>query len=139
MRNQRDPIRGKVARVLNSREIALNIGQQDGVRVGMVFKVLSPNKAEVKDPDTGELLGSVDLEKTRVKVKSVQGRVSVAATYRERRVNVGGRGIGLSVFEPPKWETHVETLSADDAAWEQLGEGESHVKTGDPVVLEPAE
>ena len=36
-----DPIRGKVARILNSREIAINVGRDDGVYRGMYFDVIS--------------------------------------------------------------------------------------------------
>ena len=130
-----EPIRGKVARVLSIREVALNKGSVDGVRIGMVFKILSSKGSEITDPDTGEVIGSVELEKTSVRVMSVQDRVSVASTFRTHRVNVGGSGIGLhSIFEPPKWETRVETLKTEENAREELPEEESFVKTGDPVV-----
>ena len=135
-----EPIHGKVARVLTTREVALNRGSTDGVRSGMVFKILTPKGAEIEDPDTGEVIGSVELEKARVRVTSVQDRVSVASTFRTHRVNVGGSGIALSgialsrMFTPPKWETRIETLIADENATEDLPEEESFVRTGDPVV-----
>jgi len=53
------PIRGKVARILNSRELAINVGSADGVDVGMYFDVLDPKGEDVKDPDSGEVLGSL--------------------------------------------------------------------------------
>lgn len=34
-------LKGKVARILNSREVALNIGADAGVEVGMRFDILS--------------------------------------------------------------------------------------------------
>lgn len=130
-----EPIHGKVARVLTTREVALNRGSTDGVRSGMVFKILTPKGSEIEDPDTGEVIGSVELEKARVRVTSVQDRVSVASTFRTHRVNVGGSGIVLSrMFTPPKWETRIETLIADENATEDLPEEESFVRTGDPVV-----
>ena len=130
-----EPIHGKVARVLTTREVALNRGSTDGVRSGMVFKILTPKGSEIEDPDTGEVIGSVELEKARVRVTSVQDRVSVASTFRTHRVNVGGSGIVLSrMFTPPKWEARIETLIADENATEDLPEEESFVRTGDPVV-----
>ena len=130
-----EPIRGKVARVLSTREVALNKGAVDGVRIGMVFKILSTSGSDITDPDTGEIIGSVDLEKTSVKVTAVQDKVSVASTFRTYRVNVGGSGIGLSnLFQPPKWEDHVETLESEENATKELPEEESFVKTGDSVV-----
>ena len=130
-----EPIHGKVARVLTTREVALNRGSTDGVRSGMVFKILTPKGSEIEDPDTGEVIGTVELEKARVRVTSVQDRVSVASTFRTHRVNVGGSGLALSrMFTPPKWETRIETLIADENATEDLPEEESFVRTGDPVV-----
>ena len=130
-----EPIRGRVARVLNSREIAINKGSTDGIQIGMIFKILSPKGSEIKDPETGEMLGSVELVKTSVKVTDVQERISVASTYRSHRINVGGRGLLFSsLFEPPKWEIHYETLKIDEANIEELDEEDAIVHTGDPVV-----
>ena len=141
MTNLNEPIRGKVARVLNSRDIALNKGEQDGVKMGMIFRVLSPKGTSVKDPDTGVILGSVDLEKVRVKITAVQDRVSVASTYRTHKINVGGTGydlfglsMGSTLFTPPKWETRIETLKSSESSMEELDEEDTYVKTGDPVV-----
>ena len=130
------PIRGKVARVLNSREVAINIGSKDGVEVAMIFNILSPIGSDIKDPDTGELLGSVELPKASVKVTGVHERVSVATTYRTRKTNVGGSGSSFAraLFEPPRWETRVETLKIAEASREELDEKDTYVKTGDPVV-----
>ncbi len=139
MTSQLELISGKIARVLNTREVAINKGQRDGVKVGMIFKVLSLKGSEIRDPDTQETLGSVELVKTRVKVKVVYDRIAVATTYRKRRVNVGGSGLGgfgSRLFEPPKWETQYETLKTEEAAVEELDEEDSYVQIGDPVVQE---
>ena len=42
-----DLIRGKVARVLNSREVALNVGLNNGVEVGMCFDILDPKGEDI--------------------------------------------------------------------------------------------
>lgn len=133
------PIRGKVARILNSRDLAINVGSKDGVVVGMHFDVLDPKGEDIKDPDTGEVLGSVERPKVRVQVVKVQERLSVASTYKKRQVNVGGQGAGLSggfaeFFLPPKLVTKYETLKTTERTWEDLEESESYVKIGDPVV-----
>ena len=52
---------------------------------------------------------------------------------------VGGTGAELRanrLFEPPKWETRVETFETDEATKKVLGREEALVKTGDPVVQE---
>lgn len=138
--SKQQPIRGKVARILDSRELAINIGSDDGVKEGMYFDVLDPKGEDIKDPDTGEVLGSLERPKVRVRVKSVQPRISVATTYKQKQVNVGGSGSLVStikfsdLFLPPKYITTTETLKTEEKTWEDLDETKSYVKTGDPVV-----
>lgn len=133
-----DLIRGKVARILNSRELALNVGSDQGARVGMIFDVTDPNVEEIADPDTKEVIGSLERPKIRVKVVEVQAKLSRASTYKKWRVNVGGTGFGEGVIaramRPPKWETRYETVRTRERTWEALDEKESFVATGDPVV-----
>jgi hypothetical protein len=141
---ERDPIRGKVARILNAHELAMNIGQREGVAVGMHFDVLDPRGEDIRDPDTQELLGSVDRPKVRVKVTRVAERLSIAATYREKKINVGGEGptldFGLTKYLlPPTWVTVRESLKTDERTQDRLDEAESYIKTGDPVVEVPAQ
>lgn len=134
-----EPIRGKVAQVLNSREIAINIGSAGGVTVGMYFDVLEPE--EVMDPDSGVVLGSIERSKVRVRVSHVQEKISVATTFRKKRVNVGGAVAFPVAFDsvsqlllPPKWITKYETLKTEEKTWEDLDEKDSYVSTGDRVV-----
>jgi hypothetical protein len=131
-----EPIRGKIARILTSREVALNIGRNQGVTTEMLFDILF--EVGVTDPDTGEELGPVELPKTRVKITRVSDKIAVASTYRTKRVNVGGTGTAISaLFQPPKWETRRETLRVRES-FEEIGdhidEENSYVTVGDPVV-----
>ena len=140
------PIRGKVARILNSRELAINVGSADGVVVGMYFDVLDTKGEDIRAPDSGEVLGSIERPKVRVRVVKVQDSLSVASTYKARKINVGGQGLSLGagstfsdLFMPPKYVTKYETLKTDEKTWEDLDEQQSYVKTGDPVVQVVAE
>lgn len=130
-----EPIRGQVARVLNTRELAINRGLVHGVKEGMKFAVLDTTAEGIEDPETGEILGSVYRSKVRVQVVIVKEKLAIARTYARKQVNVGGTGIGAlgDAFKPPKWVSRHETLKAEDAAWEALSEERSIVKTGDPV------
>jgi len=135
-------IRGKVARILNSREIVITAGERDGVKIGMHFDVMDPKGEDIKDPETGEPLGSIERPKVRVRVIQVQERLAVASTYKKQQINVGGVGGGLlgdlggisRALMPPKYVTKYETLKTDEKTWEDLHEEQSYVKTGDPVV-----
>lgn len=140
-------IRGKVARILTSREVAINRGRKDGVQEGMYFDILDPISEDIKDPDTEEVLGSISRPKVRVKVTRVEEKLCLASTYKSRRINVGGTGQTFAfpsgfakALLPPEWVVKHETLKTQEKTWESLDEKESYVKTGDPVVqVKPVE
>ena len=139
MSKGREPIRGKVARILTSRQLAFNIGREQGVTVGMKFDVLDPKGDDIHDPDTGDVLGSLYRPKVRVEIVHVEERLSVAQTFRHTEVNVGGAGLGTvsglsRLFTPPQWIVKYETLKTEEKTWEDLDESQSYVKIGDPVV-----
>ena len=139
------PIRGKVARVLNAREIAINRGTANGVTVGMYFNVMDPKEEDIKDPDTGEVLGSIGRPKVTVQVTHVEEKLSVAATYRSEQVKLGGswhlEALALGPFAralmPSGWVTKYETLRKTEnprAKFGDLEEEDSYVNIGDLVV-----
>lgn len=136
--NDKETIHGKVAKILNSRELVINCGTNQGVKLGMYFDVFDPKAQEIKDPETQEILGSIDRSKVRVKVTKVQIKICIASTYKSTKVNIGGAGLGPTGFArtlmPPKMVTKYETLKTDEQTWEDLSEEESYVKIGDPVV-----
>lgn len=129
-------ITGKVARVNSDRELIVNRGSEHGVTEGMLFRVKG-TELEVKDPDTGDVIGSVSKVKVVVRVEEVDEKFSIARTFRTRRVNVGGAYEGLSglskMLQPPRWETRVETLRRDRQQGEEIPPGESVVSIGDVV------
>ena len=73
-------IHGKVAAILNERDLVVNKGQADGVFEGMAFNVTEPN-VSITDPDSGIELGVLTREKIKVKVFEVHPNFSVAKTY----------------------------------------------------------
>ena len=133
---QTKQIHGKIAKILNDREVIMNVGGNQGVEHGMLFDIMTPRGYDVTDPDTGEVLGSVERPKTRVKVIQVYDKLSVATTFRKKSVNVGGTAPLLlrRMFDPPRWVTRYETLETRESTWEDLDEEDSYVSTGDPVV-----
>lgn len=136
MTSEPNIIRGKVARILNSRELALNVGLEHGVKPSMLFDVLDPTSENISDPDTGAIIGSVYRPKVRVKIVQIETKISVATTYRSKRVNIGGKGLGAweDLFTPRNWIREYETLRTEEGTWEGLDEKNSYVATGDPVV-----
>ena len=132
-----EPIRGKVARIINAREVILNIGQEHGVRVGMSFDILTPRGLDIRDPDTGENLGSFQRAKNRIRVIQTQDKLALASTYRSRSV---ADALAEAFFGTRASQTttsrknQFETLRTSRATWEDLPDDDSYVSEGDPVV-----
>lgn len=76
---------GQVAEILNARELVLNLGDEQGVRPGMKFAILT-DPLVIKDPTTQEELETLVREKTRVEVKEVHKRIAICRTYRTKTV-----------------------------------------------------
>jgi hypothetical protein len=117
--------------------LVINRGTEDGVRVGMYFEVLAREGENIKDPETGDILGSVDRPKVAVRVVQVKDRLAVARTFRKTTRNLGGSGIGAGAFaeafKPPRYVTEYENLKTTEDTWESLRPQDSYVKIGDPV------
>lgn len=127
-------IKGHVAGVLNERELIINVGSDDGVTLGMKFKILSDSPIIVKDPITDEEIGEIDREKIRVKCIEVQEKLSVCTTYRvfTQRNVFSGSTIMKDLFEDKEY---VETLryNPNDKP-ELLSMEESYVKVRDRCI-----
>lgn len=71
------PVEGKVVKILNEYNIVINLGWRDGLACGMNVVVFATGSEEVKDSNTGESLGYLELVKTHLKVAHVQERCSI--------------------------------------------------------------
>jgi hypothetical protein len=125
-------IEGRVAQLLNARELVINVGAAAGVRKGMKFRVLADAPLEVLDPQTQAVLDTIDRDKTQVEAVEVRDKIAICRTFR----NIGGNlvrrqleGIfDLSVSRP-------ETLQMKDSSLPPpLPESESYVKVNDRVI-----
>lgn len=68
---------GKVLKVFDESTLLVNLGRKEGVRRGNTIVVIEKG-GDVKDPDTGESLGELELIKAELVVLDVQERMSVA-------------------------------------------------------------
>ena len=135
-------IKGKVAKILNSRELVINIGSDAGVAEGMLFNILYPSGEDIRDPDTGHLLGSLRRTKLQVRVTSVYSNMAVAITFKKTTHHVGrtafpSLGSEFSsiarLLDVQRMVVKQETLKKPDEAYEPLDEKDSYVKVGDIV------
>jgi hypothetical protein len=127
-------ISGVVAQIVSDREVILNRGSLDGVKVGEYYKVLDPKTIGVTDPESGKVIGSIVRIKIVLEAVDVAERLTIARTFRSKEINVGGAGVNVlgGLLSPPKYVEKVETLrrGADQPA--PIGERESIVAIGDP-------
>lgn len=138
MSNKDKKIEGLVASIMNARELAINVGRKDGVLHGMRFAVLAAKPLEVRDPETNEVLDTIDREKVRVEASEVREKITICRTYRITRIPGTALGESLRMFNldfaRPSKEV-PETLALSDASLPPpLSEEESYVKIRDRVI-----
>jgi hypothetical protein len=126
-------IKGKVAAILSKRELILNIGSEDGVEIGMKFVILNSKGIDVTDPDSGKVLGTVEVPKTVVKVVRIDGpHLSVARTFRTLRGTPGILGLSSmsSIAGTPDRPETLE-ITPGSSLKAELSEEQSYIKRGD--------
>ena len=130
-------LEGRVASILNARELVINIGSDAGVERGQKFAVLAASPLRIKDPTSGAMLDEIDRDKIRVEAHEVRTKIAICRTY---RMKGGGAGLRLSDAASAKLvdmfgPSRLETLRADDSEkLPPLSEKESYVKINDRVV-----
>lgn len=68
-------IEGKVIRVLSSTEVVINRGSEHGIHSGSRFLIFVLGD-EIRDPDTGESLGQLEVVRGKAKVKHCQAKIT---------------------------------------------------------------
>src|SRR4051794_26480113 len=89
-----EPIRGTVARLITDDELVINRGFEEGVSEGMFFEVLDPLAMDVRDYQSGKVLGSLKRVKARIRVTQVGDHLSLCRAV--NRTGLGGVATLLS-------------------------------------------
>jgi hypothetical protein len=90
-------IYGKVARIVSSEEVIINVGQEDRVTSGMEFVIYAEGD-HITDPGTSEDLGAIEFVKGRVVVTHVMPKMSRAKVKIESPSPLGIPVTTLSAF-----------------------------------------
>jgi hypothetical protein len=103
---------GKVATILSATQLALNVGSAHGVSLGDA--VVLHKTMEIRDPESREILGTVDIPKARLRVDLVQDKFCVA-TINERQGDQSRNLLHALNIAPLRQisETPVGTSSTD--------------------------
>lgn len=75
----------KVARVIDPYRIVINKGSGDGIEKGQRFLVYSVSTDEIKDPETGESLGNLEIVKGTGVVTHVQEKIATIESDRKSK------------------------------------------------------
>lgn len=70
-------IEGKIAKILDEYNVVINKGRNDGVKERMPFVIFSISSDEIKDPDTKESLGRLELVKGYITAFHIQERAAI--------------------------------------------------------------
>lgn len=131
-------IQGKVAAILNSRDLVINKGANDDVSEGMLFQVTEPNVL-IEDPDSGVALGVLAMDKIRVRVFEVHPQFSLAKTYETysaREPSTFERTMANVVSTTGRTVTRVRKIIMEPEGQKTvtIGVEGSTVNIGDPAV-----
>ena len=91
-------IEGKVAKILDEYSIVINVGRDNGVVDGMVFVVFVPSDDEVKDPDSGEVMGKLEHVKNYIFVSHVQDKFSTCVAGEKGSTSKQGESMGAQTL-----------------------------------------
>lgn len=134
-------VQGKVAMILNDREVVINRGKEHGVELGTRYKVVET--VQVKDPDTKETIGTIEREKIRFEIAHLEPAMSIARTY--ETYTYGGhpafrdndslrRHLNPSANIMPRTDVKRIRPSSQESTGENTGPDAVPIEIGDVVV-----
>ena len=128
-------IEGKIAKVLNTRELVINRGSEHGVARDMEFAVMEP-QFSILDPDTHESLGYMEREKIRVRVFETYPKFSLARTYETYTAHIPSDLEQAVTVHRGRTVTRVRKIITESSGQNAatIGQEGSTVNVGDPVV-----
>src|SRR5262249_44636212 len=104
---RKDMIQTKIARILSPTQVILAAGSKQGVQEGMKFLIYELGD-NILDPETGQVLGQLELIKGRVQVQHVQENLSHAATPGKSVTEEVDPLAALSVMHPRRVTRFVQ-------------------------------
>ncbi|MGR3318293.1 MAG: hypothetical protein ACUZ8O_07395 [Candidatus Anammoxibacter sp.] len=97
--NMTKRIEGKISKILDEYNVVINKGIDDGITEKMPFVIFSISSSdEIKDPDTQESLGKLELVKGYVTAVHVQERVTICAAEKRNETKDGDTGTGAQTL-----------------------------------------
>ena len=76
----------KVIKIISDKRIVINAGKNE-VQTGDILRVIEKISEEIVDPDTNEVLGTLDYIKATITVEYVYEHMSICKNYETKTVN----------------------------------------------------
>lgn len=129
VRRAQEGLKSLVARVNSEKELVLNVGIEQGVRPGDIFRIMSTEGIPINDPESGEQLGVVPVEKARVKARTVYQKICIVETYRTYTIG-GSHSSVAAIFGPER--TVTEKMEVEESDEYEI---DKTVRVGDAATL----
>ena len=98
-KNMTQRIEGKISQILDVYNVVINKGINDGVTERMSFVIFSISSSdEIKDPDTQESLGKLELVKGYVTAVHIQERVTICVAEKRTETKDDYTGTGTQTL-----------------------------------------
>ena len=78
----------KIVKIIDEYQVIINGGSNHGVNISDNFQILDEKGSEVTDPETGEVIGHLDLIKDTIQVANVFEKMSICENIKTRQINV---------------------------------------------------
>ncbi len=96
----------RVAKIIDDMNLIITGGSEDGIKIGDKMEIIDKSSdIKVKDPDTGEILGTLDATKGKVEVAKVFPHMAIVESpkYTITGLNsIGTANVGFSIQESLK-------------------------------------
>ena len=89
-----------IARIISPTRIVINRGSEHGVKKGQQMLVYSLEENEIKDPNTGESLGYLEIYKGTGKIIHVQEKMSILESDRNKYIEDFTKTLSSPLFRP---------------------------------------
>lgn len=125
----------KIAKILDEYNVVINAGTDHNIDIGDKFQILDKKGSVVKDPETDEIIGQLDLIKATVIVKETQEKMCICSSQTHSYFKSSVL-TGISAGVDGMFSTEQEKLNIDNKQMTGgLRKSNEKIRVGDVVNL----
>lgn len=116
----------KIAKIISTTKLVINAGEAEGIEENQKFRILDKKGTPVTDPDTGEVIGTLDAYKATVIVSQVYEHIAVVESsknFTSLNINLARYGLLGDVKNDLNVDkTQITGLDSTDSSPIQVGD-----------------